>query len=160
MVSFIIHLFYYIRMARYFLILCFLFLSLNLHAQSYLGKNKEEIYELVKARSKKAILEYASDSLDAQHPYIKVSHHYETLYYYLEDDVCVKFEVVKPYSCNCLDTDLKAYQQNCIAVGDLKWVDKEYTNIFKMTMYEKEYKLSITPAHNPKTSQQASTLFE
>lgn len=149
-----------LKMARSLFILfslCLFIYCGNLHAQSYLGKNKKEIYQLVQARSAEALLTYhpAPDGPDLA--FVEVSFLYEKLYYYLEDGVCVKFEVIKPYSCNCLETDIEAYQQACIAVGDLQWINKEYTNLFKMSLYENEYKLSITPINQPKTSKLLSS---
>ena len=120
----------------------FLYISFSCTAQSYLGKTKEEIYQLIDENFKEPSTTFTADS---EQPFIQLENGYETLYYYLKNDVCVKFVVVKPYSCNCLETDFTAYQENCIAIGPFKWASKDYTKIYQMTMQDRTYSLSIEP---------------
>ena len=123
------------------LLFCF-FLYFNGSAQSYLGKTREEITRLAGEDFKDAELIYTASP---ERPYLQLQNGYETLYYYLKNNVCVEFVVVKPYSCNCLETDFQAYQDNCIALGPFKWVSKDYSNVYQMSMQKTTYSLSITP---------------
>lgn len=130
-------------MAKIFLFsFLFLYVNFSCHAQSYLGKTKEEIYQLMDEDFEEPSPTFTADS---ERPYLQLENGYETLYYYLEDNVCVKFVVVKPYSCSCLETDFNAYQENCIAIGPFEWVSKDYTKIYQMTMQDRTYSLSIVP---------------
>lgn len=128
-------------MAKIFLFsFLFLYISFNCNAQSYLGQSREEIYQLVSEDFKDVDPIFFADS---ERPYLQVKNGYETLFYYLEDDVCVEFVVVKPYSCNCLETDFNAYQENCIALAPFKWASKDYSKFYEMTMQDNTYSLSI-----------------
>lgn len=135
-------------MARLFFLLP-LFFCFNGYAQSHLGKTKTELLELCRSDFPRAETIYVNEG-DAA--YIQVLHGYETLFYHLEDDVCVMFEVLKPYSCDCLETDIAAYKKNAIALGNLKWVSKDYKKIYQMTLQQEYYSLSIIPT--PRANEQ------
>ena len=122
------------------LLCCFLYF--NCHAHSYLGKTKKEVFNQSGIDFEDGELSY---SADAEQPFIKIVHGYETLYYYFENDTCVKFKVVKPYSCNCLETDIQAYQKHCIPLGELKWISQDQSKIYEMSLMEHTYSLSIVP---------------
>lgn len=133
-------------MAKYIFLLSF-FLYFNSNAQSYIGKSKKEILQLVqKDFTKDAKLSFNSN---LGHPYIEVTNDYETLYYYLEEDICVRFVVWKPYSCGCLETDIKAYNENLISNGDLEWKNKEESKVYTMSLHEDNYSLRIEPYQKP-----------
>lgn len=120
----------------------FLYINFSCHAQSYLGKTKEEIYQLIDEDFEEASPTFTADS---ERPYLQLENGYETLFYYLQDEVCVEFVVVKPYSCNCLETDFNAYQENCIALSPFKWASKDYSKLYQMNLQKTTYSLSITP---------------
>lgn len=128
-------------MRAFFLFFC-LFLYFNCDAQSYLGKSREEISRLSQKDFKDAELTFVAD---AERPFLLLKNGYETLYYYLQNEVCVEFVVVKPYSCNCLETDFNAYQENCIALSPFKWASKDYSKLYQMDLQKTTYSLSITP---------------
>lgn len=132
-------------MTKYLFIL-FFFLYFNCDAQSYLGKTRKEIYKLAETDLADAKLSF---NVNADGTFIKAINDYETLYYYLEDDICVRFEVYKPYTCNCLETDVQAYNMNLISDGDHKWISRDYARIYEMTLYGTNYRLSVTPNHKP-----------
>lgn len=126
-------------MSRLLFILPLLF-YFNCQAQSHLGKSKTELLAL----TKKAFPDAKTSFYDkADSSYIEVLNGYETLYYYLKDDICVKFVVLKPYSCNCLETDIEAYRKNCIALGNLSWLSKDYKKLYQMNLRQEYYSLSI-----------------
>lgn len=135
-------------MARLLFLLPF-FLYFNCHAQAHLGKSKNELLKITESEFPRAETSYIAEPEGA---YIRVMNGYETLFYYLENDVCVRFEVLKPYSCNCLEDDIEAYKKNAIALGNLKWVSKDYKKIYQMTLKQEYYSLSILP--NPQHDQQ------
>ncbi len=130
-------------MLRFFL-LSSIFLALSFHcaAQSYLGKSKEEIQQLAKQDFEDAAL---VSRAEAERPFLQIKNGYETLYYYLKEGVCTEFVVVKPYSCNCLETDFNAYQENCLPLSPFKWVSKDYSKIYQMSLNKTSYSLSIVP---------------
>lgn len=130
-------------MAKY-LFIFFFFLYFNCNAQSYLGKTRKEITELAKDHFEDAKFTFNSNS---EATYIKIVHDYETLYYYLENDVCVKFVVYKPFSCKCLHTDIMAYETNLISYGELMWISPDYTKIYEMELFGEDYSLTIVPVH-------------
>jgi hypothetical protein len=128
-------------MAKFFLLFSLaFFLSFSCVAQSYLGQTREEIYQLISEDFKDIEPTFFADS---ERPYLQLKNGYETLYYYLEDDICVEFVVIKPYSCNCLETDFNAYEENCIALAPFKWASKDYSKFYEMTMQDSTYSLSI-----------------
>jgi hypothetical protein len=91
---------------------------------------------------------------------IKINHNYETLYFYLVNDVCVKFVVSKPYSCNCLATDIMAYNSNLTSIAKLKWVSKDFKKVYQTTLDKKEYTVSIVLNYDETTHQEGDlTLF-
>lgn len=133
-------------MAKCLFLLSF-FLYFNCNAQSYIGKSKKEILQLFKKDfSKDARLSFNSSS---NQTVIEIINDYETLYYYLEEDTCVQFIVWKPYSCGCLETDVKAYNENLISNGNLEWKSKEESKLYKMTLYENNYCLRVEPYQKP-----------
>lgn len=141
-------------MARLFFLLP-LFFCFSTYAQSHLGKTKTELMEITRTTFPRAETSYVNEG-DAA--YIQVHNGYETLFYHLKDDVCVSFEVLKPYSCNCLETDIEAYKKNAIALGNLKWVSKDYKKIYQMTLRQEYYSLTISP--NPEHEQQMNSKVE
>ena len=115
--------------------------SFNSFSQTFLGQSKEEItrfsfnnYDAQKMSVKK---------VDKSASYVKVINDYETLYYYLVDDICVEFQVVKPYTCQCLEEDIAAYDINCISIGEKEWVSKDFSKLYQLTMNESDYTVSI-----------------
>lgn len=128
-------------MAR-ILFIFLLFVCFNGNAQSYLGKSRKEIAKLAKTDFSNPKVSFNSNS---EHTYVKIINEYESLYYYLENDVCVKFVVYKPYSCNCLEADIQAYKSQLISYGDLKWVSKDNSKIYEITLYGNKYSISIVP---------------
>lgn len=130
-------------MAKYIFIFSF-FLYFNCNAQSYLGKTRNEIKKLSKVDFQDAKITFSSNS---DNTFIKIINSYETLFYYLENDVCVKFVVYKPFNCKCLNTDIMAYETNLISYGDLKWISQDYSKIYEMELFSEHYSLSIVPVH-------------
>ena len=130
-----------------FLFILFFFVSFTCSAQSYLGKSRKEIYKFFKTEFTDAKISFNSDSEDT---YIRIINGYETLYYYMKNDVCVKFVVYKPYSCNCIETDIKAYESRLVSYGDLKWISQDYSKIYEMSLYGTNYSISVV--QNTKSS--------
>lgn len=135
-------------MARLFFLLP-LFFYFNCHAQSHLGKSKNELLKIAEASFPRAETSYINDPDEGN--FIRIINGYETIYYYFEDEVCVRFVVLKPYSCNCLETDIEAYKKNTIALGNLKWVSKDYKKLYQMKLKQEYYSLSVVPntEHEP-----------
>ena len=120
----------------FFLVFCF-----NGFSQSYLGSSKSDV---VKSSYEKFEQEnIIIDDIGSNSSYVKIKNGYETLYYYFIDDVCVEFRVFKPYSCQCLEQDIAAYDANCIAIGDKKWVSKDRSKLYQMDLNEKDYIVSV-----------------
>lgn len=128
------------------LFFCLLFVGFKSYAQTFLGNSKAEI--LASAYADFDEDKIAIKKLDTADSYIKVVNGYETLYYYLKNDVCAEFVVVKPYSCNCLQVDITAYNENCIATGDHEWVSKDRSKKYKMTLNESDYAVSVVSLEN------------
>jgi hypothetical protein len=128
-------------MAKLFFLLP-LFLYFNCHAQAHLGKNKNELIAIAKAAFPQAEINYVTEN---EASYIQVLNGYENLYYYLEEGICVKFVVLKPYSCNCLETDIEAYRNHCISLGNLKWLSKNQEKLYIMKLKQDSYSLTIVP---------------
>lgn len=128
------------------LFFCLLFAGYNNYAQTFLGNSKAEI--LASAYDDFAQNKIAIKDIDTTKSYIKVVNGYETLYYHLEDNVCTEFVVVKPYSCNCLEVDITAYNENCITIGDHEWISKDQSKKYKMTLNEGDYAVSVVLLEN------------
>lgn len=122
-------------------ILFFLSICFNGFSQTYLGSSKSEVikssYE--KLEQKNILI----DDIGSDSSYVKIKNDYETLYYYFIDDVCVEFRVFKPYSCQCLDQDIAAYEESCIAIGDKKWISKDGSKLYQMDLLEENYIVSV-----------------
>lgn len=133
-----------------FLIILFLFISFSATAQSYLGKNKEEIVNLTQSEFKNIKLTF--DQISKDSACIKVVNRYETLYYFLIEDVCVEFMVVKPYNCNCLEKDIYNYDKHLISLGENTWMSKDMSTNYQMIFDEKEYAVSVARNHQTMVS--------
>ena len=124
--------------ALFFFLLC---ISFNIHGQTFLGNSKAEI--LAAAFESYGSGKISVEKFDKTSSFITVKNGYETLYYYLMNDVCVEFVVEKPYSCNCLDVDIAAYDKNCIATEENVWVSKDYSKKYQMVLNESNYSVSV-----------------
>lgn len=128
-------------MIRFAFLLLF-FQCFESHAQSFLGHTKEEIQKLI-PKTKNMVDPEVKYIEEGGITYLKVTNDYETLHYYLDEGVCVQFEVIKPYSCNCLKTDYAAYQEHCLAIGKLNWVSSDYALQYKMELLEDTYRVTV-----------------
>jgi hypothetical protein len=140
-------------------LLFFLLLLISFHgnAQTFLGNSKTEI--LASAYENFEIDKISIKKFDEKSSYISIVNSYETLYYYLIDDICVEFLVEKPYSCNCLEVDITAYDENCIATGEKEWVSKDYLKKYKIVLNESTYAVSVVSIEDKKAIQNLQKIF-
>lgn len=112
------------------------------NSQSFLGETQRKIFKL-----SEDLFEGTKtyQKLDESFSFLKILNEYETLYYFFEDGICVEFMVSKPYSCECLDQDIEAYNTACIPVEEGKWMSKDRTRLYQMTLNKDEYTVSIVP---------------
>lgn len=124
-----------------FTIIFFLF-SFTTSAQTYLGNNKEEILKKseVDFKNFKIFYEEINETLSL----IRIKDDYEILTYYLINDACVKFEVSKPYSCQCLSKDIMNYNSKLTSIGKFKWVSKDLSKVYQLKMNKDDYNISVS----------------
>jgi len=125
-----------------FIMIFFLFIGFTGNAQTFLGKSKEDIYNKYKSETSKGV-EISDEISDDSISIITINHDYEVLNFFMVDDVCVKFVVSKPYSCNCLSTDIMAYNAQLTPIGKMKWVSKDLSKLYELTMDKKTYSVAI-----------------
>lgn len=131
-----------------FIFIILLFAGIAANAQTYLGYNKEAILESAKLDYKKREVrqEILNDSISV----IKIKNDYENIFFYLVDDRCVKFTVTKPYSCNCLSSDIMTYNSQLVSIGKFTWRSEDASKIYQIKLNKKSYEVIIIDNHlNP-----------
>lgn len=125
-------------MKTFFLIFAALILSSAAYSQSYLGKSKEEIKALAdKTYEEVVVINETPTSL-------KLQCDLEVNEFLLADNVCVKFNSRKSYKCDCLASDIKAYNENLKAIGNMKWASQDGSKLYEINLDKKDYLVSIS----------------
>lgn len=125
-------------MKTLFLIFAALILSTAAYSQSYMGKSKQEI---------KAIADETYDEVEviSETPNsLKLKCDTEINEFLLTDNICVKFNSTKSYKCDCLATDLKAYNENLKAIGNMKWASHDGSRLYEIRLDKEDYVVSIS----------------
>jgi hypothetical protein len=125
-------------MIRAILTFSALLVSVAGFSQSYLGKTTKEVKEIVsKAYDDVDIISESETS-------IKMNCDGELNELFLIDGRCVKFNAIKSYKCDCLASDIKSYNENLQAIGNMKWVSKDSSKLYEIFLNNKDYTISIS----------------
>jgi hypothetical protein len=125
-------------MIRLILILSALLISIAGFSQSYLGKTKKEVKEIA------AKVYDEVDVISESETSFKMNCDGEVTEFFLMNDVCVKFNALKSYKCDCLASDIKAYNENLQSIGNMKWVSKDSSKLYEIFLNNKDYTISIS----------------
>lgn len=125
-------------MKTLFLTFVALTFSFVTYSQSYMGKSKEEIKAM--ANNTYDEVEIISETDNS----IKLQCDEEINEFFITENVCVKFTSVKSFECNCLASDIKAYNEHLKAIGNMKWASQDGSRLYEIHLNKNDYMVSIT----------------